>query len=65
VTDPARQAILANAIDLLAQLEPGGSVSLPGLIEYIAEKDAGLVNAVGRLDTKLFERLVQDWRPCG
>ncbi|WP_237722709.1 ATP-binding protein [Singulisphaera acidiphila] len=59
-TDSARQAILANAIDLLAQLEPAGSVSLPGLIEYIAEKDAGLVNAVGRLDTKLFERLVQD-----
>ncbi|WP_406693976.1 helicase HerA-like domain-containing protein [Singulisphaera sp. Ch08] len=59
-TDPARQAILANAIELLAQLEPGGSVSLPGLIEYIAEKDAGLVNAVGRLDTRLFERLVQD-----
>lgn len=59
-TDPARQAILANAIDLLAQLESGGTVTLPGLIDYIAEKDAGLVNAVGRLDTKLFERLVQD-----
>lgn len=59
-TDSARQAILAHAIDLLAQLEPGDSVSLPGLIDYIAEKDAGLVNAVGRLDLKLFERLVQD-----
>ncbi len=35
--------------------------TLPGLIEYVlAEKDHGLVNAVGRLDTRLFEKLVQD-----
>ena len=58
--DQARRAILARAIDLLSQLESTGSVSLEGLIEYIAEEDAGLVNAVGRLDPKLFEKLVQD-----
>ncbi|HMB04219.1 MAG TPA: helicase HerA-like domain-containing protein [Isosphaeraceae bacterium] len=59
-SDLSRQAILASAIDLLAQLEPDGFVALGGLIEYVAEKDPGLVNAVGRLDTKLFEKLVQD-----
>ncbi len=59
-TDQARRAILAQAIDLLSQLENTGSVSLEGLIEYIAEEDAGLVNAVGRLDPRLFEKLVQD-----
>jgi len=59
-TDSACRAVLTCAIDLLAQLEPAGSVTLPGLIEFIHEKDAGLVNAVGKLDTKLFERLVQD-----
>ncbi len=59
-TDQSRRAILAQAIDLLSQLESTGSVSLQGLIDYIAEQDAGLVNAVGRLDPKLFEKLVQD-----
>jgi DNA helicase HerA-like ATPase len=59
-SDQARRAILASAIDLLAQLEPDGSVTLGPLIEYIAEKDPGLVNAVGRLDLKLFDTLVND-----
>jgi len=58
--DTARQAVLAHAIELLAGLEPAGTVSLPALIEYIDEKDPALVNVVGRLDTKQFERLVQD-----
>ena len=59
-SDQARQAILTSAIDLLAQLEPDGTVALGPLIDYVAEKDPGLVNAVGRLDLKLFDKLVND-----
>ena len=59
-SDQARQAILASAIELLAQIEPDGTVALGPLIEYVAEKDPGLVNAVGRLDLKLFDKLVND-----
>jgi hypothetical protein len=59
-SDQARQAILASAIDLLAQSDPDGKVALGPLIEYIAEQDPGLVGAVGRLDLKLFNKLVND-----
>lgn len=59
-SDQSRVAVLINAFELLAQLKPDAPVMLPALIEYIAEKDPGLVQAVGRLDTKLFEKLVQD-----
>jgi hypothetical protein len=59
-SDQARQAILASAIDLLAQSDPDGKVALGPLIEYIAEQDPGLVAAVGRLDLKLFNKLVND-----
>ena len=59
-SDQPRQAILASAIELLAQIEPDGMVALGPLINYIAEKDPGLVNAVGRLDLKLFDKLVND-----
>ena len=59
-SDQARRAILASAIESLAQVEPDSTVTLGPLIEYIAEKDPGLVNAVGRLDLKLFDTLVND-----
>jgi hypothetical protein len=58
--DPACQAILASAINLLSQFGPEGTVALPELIDFIAEADPSLVNAVGRLDTRLFNKLVQD-----
>ena len=45
---------------MLAQIEPDGIVALGPLIDYVAEKDPGLVNAVGRLDLKLFDKLVND-----
>ena len=35
-------------------------MALGPLIDYIAEKDPALVNAVGRLDIKLFDKLVKD-----
>jgi hypothetical protein len=58
--EPAREAILACAINGMAQLDPDGTVSLDGLINYLASEDPGLINAVGRLDTKLFATLVED-----
>jgi hypothetical protein len=57
--DRSCRTVLAQAIDQLVQLSPGG-VSLEKLVYFIDEKDPRLVNAVGRLDTKLFEKLVQD-----
>jgi DNA helicase HerA-like ATPase len=59
-SDLSRLAILASAISLLSQLEPDRPVVLPELIRFIADADPSLVNAVGLLDTKLFEKLVQD-----
>ena len=35
-------------------------MSIQALVDFIAEKDPALINAVGRLDVKLFDRLVQD-----
>ena len=59
-TDQARTVILAKAMDLLSQLRPDGAVTLPELIGFIDDCDPSLVNAIGKLDTKLFAKLVQD-----
>lgn len=58
--DLSRLAVLARAIELLALERPGEPVGLEPLTACIHEKDPALVNAVGLLDTKLFDRLVQD-----
>ena len=58
--DQPRLAILTRAIDLLSQESPQGPVRVEALIQFIDEKDPGLINEVGRLDVRLFERLVQD-----
>ena len=57
--DPAKAVILAKAMDLLSQTEPEG-VTLARLVDFIDSSDPTLVNAIGKLDTKLFDRLVQD-----
>ncbi|WNG53384.1 AAA family ATPase [Archangium gephyra] len=57
--DKACRTVLMQAIDQLVQLSPAG-VTLEKLVYFIDEKDPRLVNAVGKLDTKLFEKLVQD-----
>jgi energy-coupling factor transporter ATP-binding protein EcfA2 len=57
--DKSCRTLLTQAIDQLVQLSPGG-VTLEKLVYFIDEKDPRLVNAVGRLDTKLFDKLVQD-----
>lgn len=57
--DQARLVILSRAMDLLSQARPSG-VTLPELVEFIHDADSTLVNAIGKLDTKHFARLVQD-----
>jgi DNA helicase HerA-like ATPase len=58
--DQSCLAILSQAIDLLSRDSPQSPVSIQTLVDFIAEKDASLINEVGRLDVKLFDHLVQD-----
>ena len=57
--DQSCLAILKKAIELLSEENLQAAVSIEALIEFIAEKDPSLVNAVGRLDVKLFDQLVR------
>lgn len=56
--DNSCRAILIQAVRLLGQLD--APVHLDRLIDFIAQPDPALVAATGRLDTKLFDKLVQD-----
>jgi hypothetical protein len=58
--DQSCLAILRKAIEVLSVENPGAAVPIKVLTDFIAEKDRGLVDAVGRLDVKLFDTLVQD-----
>ena len=58
--DQSRLAILFRAIEWLSRESPQAAVSIQALVEFIAEKDPALINAVGHLDIKLFDHLVQD-----
>jgi len=51
--------ILAKAMDLLSQSRPEGSVSLQELIEFIHSNDPTLLNAIGKLEPKLSDKLVE------
>ena len=53
-------AILKCAIDVLAQLVPAEQVTLEELVKILDEKDPVLLNAVGKLNVKLFDKLVND-----
>ncbi|MEX0718285.1 MAG: AAA family ATPase [Planctomycetaceae bacterium] len=55
----SRVSIMVKAIELLAE---GGEsrITLDTLIEYVAERDPALINAIGNLPVSLFEQLVQD-----
>jgi hypothetical protein len=58
--DQSCLAILFRAIDLLSREAPQSAVPIKPLVDFIAEKDPALLSAVGYLDVKLFDRLVQD-----
>ncbi|WP_269324385.1 ATP-binding protein [Chondromyces apiculatus] len=56
--DQSCRAILVQALRLLASSGVPGS--LEALVRFIDDQDPALVSAIGRLDTKLFTKLVQD-----
>ncbi len=56
--DASLRAILIQALQVLAKVPNG--ITLDNLILLINEADPALVAAIGRLDTKLFNKLVQD-----
>jgi energy-coupling factor transporter ATP-binding protein EcfA2 len=58
--DQSCLAILRKAIELLSLENKAVAVPIKDLTDFIAEKDRELVNAVGRLELKLFDALVQD-----
>ena len=53
-------AILTKAIEVLGQQSSRAAIPVVDLIQFIDEKDSTLVDEVGRLDVRLFDRLVQD-----
>jgi len=53
-------AILKCAVDVLARLVPAEQVTLEELVRMLDEQDPVLLNAVGKLDVKLFDKLVND-----
>ena len=56
-SDLARQSVLAKALEILGQVAKE-EVRLEHVIGLIADEDPALVNAVGRLDTRCFSKLV-------
>ncbi len=58
--DLSRQAILQQAINLLSTELPSDQITLERIVTIIDDEDPGLVNLIGRLDTRLFKRLVND-----
>jgi hypothetical protein len=59
-TDQTRLGILGKAMELLGQTAPDGAVTLAHIIELLHQQDHGLVNAIGRLDTKHFSKLIDN-----
>ncbi|QRK11073.1 DUF87 domain-containing protein [Archangium violaceum] len=57
--DKSCRTLLAQAIDQYVQLTRE-SVTLENLVRFIGNKDPRLVNAAGRLDVKLFDKLADD-----
>jgi AAA ATPase domain/Helicase HerA, central domain len=56
--DASLRAILIQALQILAKFP--SAITLDNLISLVSEADPTLVAAIGRLDTKLFTKLVQD-----
>lgn len=58
--DKTRIAILGQAIAVLSDLQTEESLSIDQLIEFIANQDPLLVNAIGALDPKHCKKLAED-----
>lgn len=59
-TDQSKLAVIATAIGVIARLEPEQDVSIEALIGVVDEAEPALVEGVGKLDPKLFGKVVQD-----
>ncbi|SEU19229.1 helicase HerA domain-containing protein [Stigmatella erecta] len=57
--DKSCRTLLTQAIDQFIQLS-SEDVTLPRLVRFIGDMDPRLVNAAGRLDTKLFGKVADD-----
>jgi len=57
--DKSCRTLLTQAIDQFIQLS-SEDVTLPRLVRFIGDRDPRLVNAAGRLDTKLFDKVADD-----
>ncbi|HEV3341895.1 MAG TPA: helicase HerA-like domain-containing protein [Pirellulales bacterium] len=55
-----QRAILIHAVKQLASLRPDRESGIEELIELIDSADPSLVNAIGKLDTKHFNKIVQN-----
>lgn len=58
--DKSLRAVLVQAFQLLATYPAKMELSLPSLVRLLDSQDEALVTAIGKLDTKLFARLIQD-----
>lgn len=59
-SEQGRLGVLKQAMLQLGTSASGEGLKLEHLIEYVHERDPALINAVGYLDIKLFDKLVQD-----
>lgn len=58
--DRTRIIILGKAISILVQLNRGHALTIDNLLDFIDKDDPLLLNAIGKLDSKLSKKLVQD-----
>jgi GTPase SAR1 family protein len=58
--DKTRMAILGQAIAVLSQLQTDNPLSINRLIDFIADEDPLLINAIGVLDPKHCKKLAED-----
>lgn len=58
--DKTRTAVLGRAIAVLSELQTDNPLSIDRLIDFIAEVDPLLVNAIGVLDPKHCKKLAED-----
>jgi len=58
--DRARIAFLGRAILILGQLNKDHALTIDNLLDFIDKDDPLLLNAIGKLDSKLSKKLVQD-----
>lgn len=59
-SDRTKLVILAKAIEQLGSVDTKENLTLEDLVKFIDERDPGLIGAIGRLDAKPMDKLVED-----